>query len=171
MLAFNVKNQTLSYQLTSASRKAVANGKSRLKIKINFLSKEWDNQPKYILFTHNGETYKKFFGIDENCTENEMYVPREVVLAPGFEFRVGCNNSNTLNSLFIEVEGSDTENIKNQDATPSVVKQMNQLMHQYAVLCNNILQDCQKIKQEIVEMTTITPNEEVKDDGLSSTDQ
>jgi hypothetical protein len=42
-----------------------------------------------------------------------------------------------------------TDNIVNQQATPSVMEQMNDYMKQYAMLCNSILQDCQKIREEI----------------------
>ena len=45
-----------------------------------------------------------------------------------------------------------TENIVNQDSTPTMMEQMNQLMYKYASLCNDIYKECQQVQESIKEV-------------------
>ena len=65
-------------------------------------------------------------------------------------FSVFCDDLITSTVVSIPVENSGyTENIVNQEATPTVLEQMNQLMYKYASLCNDIYKECQQIKEEV----------------------
>ena len=146
----NINNQTLSL---ASNPQLASDSKNYLKIKANFQSSDWKGQLAYGLFTYNNETYKKYFGVDDGLAANEMYVPKEVIHAPGFNVSFFCGDLITTNLLFIPIsESGYTENIKNQSATPTVMEQMNTLMSKYASICNEILQDCEAIKEEIMEV-------------------
>ena len=128
-----------------------ADSRNYLVAKFHFETEEWNNSDlKYALFTHNGKTYKQILGADEKLGINECRVPPEVIKVPGFEVSVYSGDLITTIPLTIRLKASGyTENIENQDVTPSVFEQMNKIMNRYAVLCNQILQDCEQIKQDI----------------------
>jgi hypothetical protein len=66
------------------------------------------------LFSHNGETYKKFLGIEPGCKSNECYVAPEVIKEGAFTVSVFCDNLITSTMVSIPVEFSGyTENISN----------------------------------------------------------
>jgi hypothetical protein len=78
---------------------------------------------RYALFSHNGETYKKFLGIEPGCKSNECYVAPEVIKEGSFNVSVFCDDVITSTKVSIPVEDSGyTESISNQEATPSVLE-------------------------------------------------
>ena len=61
-----------------------------------------------------------------------------------------CGARITTNSVNVEIGPSGyTENIINQHPTPSLMEQEERLMKKYAIIANQILQDCVKIHEEI----------------------
>lgn len=144
---FNINKQELSTQF---NQKVVADSRNYLIAKFNFTSSEWDRIPlKIALFTYNGQTYKKILGSDENCDMNECYIPPEVIHSPRFSVSIYGGDRITTNSVKINVEPSGyTENIINEKPTQSTLIQMEYLMQKYALICNNILQDCKKLVKE-----------------------
>jgi hypothetical protein len=106
--------------------------------------------PQYVLFTQNGKTYKKYLGIEEGVKADECFVAPEV-LKPGiFSVSVFCDDYVSTNKVEIPVLDSGyTENIENEEITPTVLEQMNTIMYKYANLCNDILKECQSIQNEI----------------------
>ena len=150
-LDFIVNNQSLAKHKSQNGLKVVADSKNYLKALFHFQSSEWQNQICYALFTLEGQTYKMILGAEEDCAWNECYVPEEVIHAPGFTVSCYCGDRITTNEVRVDVVSSGyTENIVNQRITPSVMDQANALMKKYALICNSILQDCGKIKQEII---------------------
>ena len=151
-LVFYVKNQNLSLSPNQKDIKVASHSKNYLKAKFIFQTSEWKKDGiYYALFSHNGKTYKKFLGIEEGVENNECYVAPEVIRADGFTVSVFCEDLITTNIVTIPVQASGyTENIENQDATPSVMEQMNQLMYKYANLCNNIYKECQNIEENMI---------------------
>jgi hypothetical protein len=104
----------------------------------------------YALFTYKGKTYKKILGIEEGVKWNECFVSPEVIKEGKFSVSVYCDNLITTNSVDIPVLKSGyTDNIVNQEATPSMTEQMNTLMYKYASLCNQMYKECEKIKKEM----------------------
>ena len=149
MITLNITNQLLSMVPLKEEEKIIADSRNYLKMCVNFPA-EWCETLNFALFTHKGKTYKKYFGVDEGLAVNEMFVPPEVIKAKGFTVSLCGGNLITTNAVNVPVHDSGyTENIVNQTATPSVMEQMNKLMAKYATLCNNILKDCNKIKEEI----------------------
>jgi hypothetical protein len=70
-------------------------------------------------------------------------VAPEVIKEGNFTVSVFCDDLITSTTEVIPVIASGyTENIENQQTTPTVLEQMNQLMFQYANLCNNIYKEC-----------------------------
>ena len=152
-LNFAVNNQSLSRNRSQQNLKLVADSKNYLVTKFAFQSSEWKKGDLvYALFSYNGKTYKKILGADEGLGFDECYVPAEVIHAPGFKVTLVCGERIPTNEVEVELGPSGyTEKIENQRATPSIVEQMNAYMKKYALLCNQILQDCEKIKQEMEE--------------------
>lgn len=150
-LQFLVNNQNLSISPTQKNISVIADSKNYLKARFVFQTSDWKKgNIYYALFSHNGKTYKKFLGIEEGVESNECYVAPEVIKAGGFTVSVFCEDLITTNTVTIPVQASGyTENIENQKATKSVQEQINTLMHKYAVLCNDILKECQKIKENL----------------------
>lgn len=150
-LDFIVNNQSLTKHKSQNGLKVVADSKNYLKALFHFQSSEWQNQICYALFTLEGQTYKMILGAEEDCAWNECYVPEEVIHAPGFMVSCYCGDRVTTNEVRVDVVSSGyTESIVNQRITPSMMDQANALMKKYALICNSILQDCGKIKQEII---------------------
>lgn len=149
-LLFYVNNQTLSQNPAQAKGQVVADSRNYLKAQFMFQTSEWKKGSLlFALFTYKGKTYKKILGVEEGTKWNECYVAPEVIKEGSFSVSVYCDNLITTNSVDISVAPSGyTENIVNQPATLSVVEQMQKMMHQYASLCNDILKECQKVKQE-----------------------
>lgn len=149
-LEFIVNGQSLTKHRNQSSQKVVADSRNYLKALFHFQSEEWQDQICYALFTYNGETYKMILGAEEDLAWNECYVPAEVISAPGFTVSCYCGDRITTNEVRVDVVSSGyTENIVNQVVTPSVLDQANALLKKYALICNSILQDCRKIKEEI----------------------
>ena len=150
VLNFNLANQTLTNDGEIDNLHIVADSKNYLIARFNFNTDEWKDRLVYALFTYNKNTYKMILGADERLEDNECFIPTEVIHAPGFTVSCYCESRITTNPVQINVKKSGyTEKITNQQATPSVMDQMNNYMKKYAMACNSILQDCQKIKKEI----------------------
>lgn len=149
-LQFYVNNQTLSLNPTQANIKIVADSKNYLKAQFMFQTSEWKKGALlYALFSHQGKTYKKFLGVEDGLKWNECYVSPEVIKEGKFSVSVYCDNLITTNQIQIPVGPSGyTERIENQQVTPSVMEQMNQLMFKYADLCNKIYKECERIREE-----------------------
>ena len=149
-LDFIVNNQTLTKHKNQTGKRVVADSKNYLKAAFHFQSPEWKDQICYALFTLHGQTYKKVLGAEEDCELNECYVSPEVIHSPGFTVSCYCGDRITTNEVRVDVLTSGyTEKIVNQNTTPSVMDQANALFKKYALICNSILQDCGKIKEEI----------------------
>lgn len=150
-LLFYVNNQTLSLNPAQKNIKIVADSKNYLKTRFIFQTSEWTRGViRYAIFTHSGKSYKKILGIEPGCKSNECYVSPEVIKEGNFTVSVFCDDLITSTKVVIPVEASGyTENIVNQEATPSMLEQMNQLMYKYASLCNDIYKECQTIKEEV----------------------
>lgn len=147
-LLFYVNNQTLSLNPTQINTKVVADSKNYLKVQFMFQTSEWKKGDLlYALFTHKGKTYKKFLGIEEGTKWNECFVAPEVIKEGKFSVSVYSNDLITTNTIDIPVARSGyTENIVNQNPTPSVMEQMNEKMYQYAKLCNDMYEEIKKMK-------------------------
>lgn len=149
-LDFIVNNQTLTKHKNQISQKVVADSRNYLKARFHFQSLEWQDQICYALFTYNGQTYKKILGAEDGLEWNECWVSEEVIHAPNFTVSCYCGDRITTNEVKVDVVSSGyTEKIVNQNPTPSVMDQANALFKKYALICNSILQDCGKIKDEI----------------------
>ena len=149
-LEFIVNNQYLTKHKSQSNQKVVADSRNYLKALFHFQSSEWQDQICYALFTHQGQTYKQILGAESDLGWNECYVPEEVIHAPGFTVSCYCGDRVTTNEVRVDVASSGyTENIVNQRETPSVMDQANALLKKYALICNSILQDCGKIKEEL----------------------
>lgn len=150
VLNFNLANQTLTKDGEIDNLHIVADSKNYLIARFNFNTDEWKDRLVYALFTYKNKTYKMILGADGRLAHNECFVPAEVIHAPGFVVSCYCESRITTNPVQVAISKSGyTDNIANQQATPSVMEQMNNYMAQYARVCNSILQDCQKIKEEI----------------------
>lgn len=149
-LDFIVNKQFLGKHRNQAGQKIVADSKNYLKAKFHFQSQEWEGQICYALFTYQGKTWKKILGAEDGVDFNECYVPEEVIHSPGFMVSCYCGDRITTNEVRIDIISSGyTENIVNQNITPSVIDQANALFKKYAMICNSILQDCGKIQEKI----------------------
>lgn len=156
-LLFYVNNQSLSLSQNQKNIKIVSDSKNHLIAKFIFQTEDWNtDRVKYALFSHNGKTYKRYLGVDAGLQDNECYVAPEVIKAGEFTVSVFCEEYITTHTVSIPVEQSGyTEEIENEPTTPTVMEQMNTMLYKYATLCNDILKECQKIKEEM----------EVKRDG------
>ena len=152
-LQFYVKNQDLSLNPAQRDVKIASNSKNYLKARFTFQTSEWTRGIlRYALFTYNGATYKKILGIEPGCKFNECYVAPEVIKPGKFTVSVFCDELITSTVETIPVFDSGyTEEITNQETTPSVLEQMNELMYKYASLCNDILKECQNVEGRIKE--------------------
>jgi hypothetical protein len=149
-LNFYVNHQSLTINPAQKDIEVVADSKNYLKAKFVFQTSEWkDFTPIGALFTHNGDTYLKLLGTD-GLAPNECYVSPEVIKTGSFSVSLCGGDFITTDTVNIKVKPSGyTTNIKNMDATPSVLEQHNELMFKYASLCNDILKECQRIQKEI----------------------
>lgn len=150
-LQFTVNNQTLSLNPAQKSIRLAADSKNYLKARFNFQTNDWRRGILfYALFTHDGKTYKKFLGVEEGVNANECFVPPEVIKEGSFTVSVFCDDLITTTKEIVNIEASGyTEDIANQETTPTVLAQMEQMMYQYASLCNEMYKECEKIKQEL----------------------
>lgn len=150
VLNFNLANQTLTKDGEIDNLHIVADSKNYLIARFNFNTDEWKDRLVYALFTYKSKTYKMILGADGRLAHNECFVPYEVIHAPGFVVSCYCESRITTNPVQVVISKSGyTEVIANQPATLSVMEQMGNYMKQYAMACNAILQDCQKIRDEI----------------------
>jgi hypothetical protein len=146
-LQFYVNNQTLSLNPAQKNIKIVADSKNYLKARFIFQTSEWTRGVlRYALFTHNGKTYKKILGIEPGLKSNECYVSPEVIKEGEFTVSVYCDDliTSTVETIPVSASGY-TENIENQETTPTVLEQMNEKMYQYANLCNQLYEECKKL--------------------------
>lgn len=152
-LQFYVKNQTLSLNPAQKEIKIASDSRNYLKARFIFQTSEWTRGVlRYALFTHNGKTYKKILGIEPGCKSNECFVAPEVIQEGNFTVSVFCDDLITSTIEVIPVVASGyTENVVNQENTPTILEQMNQLMYQYANLCNDILKECQQVEERVKE--------------------
>ena len=152
-LQFNVNNQTLTLSPAQRDIKVAAKSRNYLKARFVFQTPEW-NRAKliYALFTQNGKTYKKILGIEPNTKLNECFVSPEVLNEGEFTVSLYCDDlvTTTIETIKVEATGY-TEDITNQESTPTVLQQMETLMYNYASLCNQIYEACEQIKKEIKE--------------------
>lgn len=154
-LQFYVNNQTLSLNPAQRNIRIASDSKNYLKARFIFQTSEWTRGAlRYVIFTYNGNSYKKILGVEPGLKYNECYVSPEVIKPGHFTVSVFCDELITSTVETIKVDPSGyTENIVNQESTPSVLEQMNQLMYNYANICNNILKECQNVKDQIEEET------------------
>lgn len=126
-LQFYVKNQTLSLNPAQKEIKIASDSKNYLKARFIFQTSEWTRGVlRYALFTHNGKTYKKILGIEPGCKSNECFVAPEVIQEGNFAVSVFCDDLITSTIEVIPVVASGyTENVVNQESTPTVLEQMN----------------------------------------------
>ena len=150
-LQFYVNNQTLSLNPAQRNIKIAADSRNYLKARFIFQTSEWTRGTiRYALFTHNGRTYKKILGIEPGLKSNECYISPEVIKEGNFEVSVYCDDliTSTVETIPVSASGY-TENIANEERTPSMYEQMNTLLYQYAQLCVQIHDDCERIHKEI----------------------
>lgn len=152
-LLFYVNNQTLSLSPNQQNVKVASDSKNYLKVKFIFQTLDWETDaPKYVLFSHNNKTYKKYLGLEEGVKENECFVSPEVIKEGKFYVSVFGEDYISSNRVAIPVEASGyTEDLANNITTPTVAEQTEQKLYQYASLCNEILKECQRIQKEIRE--------------------
>lgn len=150
-LQFYVNNQTLSLNPAQKGTKIASDSRNYLKARFVFQTSEWTRGVlRYALFSHNGKTYKKILGIEPGCKYNECYVAPEVIKPGNFTVSVFCDDLITSTTESIPVVASGyTDNIVNQESTPGMYEQMNQLMYKYAELCVQVHNDCEQIKSEM----------------------
>lgn len=150
-LQFYVNNQFLSLNPVQKDIKIASDSKNYLKARFIFQTSEWTRGVlRYALFTHNGKTYKKLLGVEPGLKSNECYVAPEVIKEGKFSVSVFCDDLITSTTVEIPVLPSGhTEEIENEQATPSMLEQMNALMYQYATLCNDIHKECEGIEKRI----------------------
>lgn len=150
-LQFQVSNQTLSLSPAQKGVRVAADSKNYLKARFIFQTPEWFNGTiVYALFTHNGKTYKKILGSETGTRPNECQVPPEVIKEGIFTVSLYCDDRITTTTEQIPVEPSGyTENIENEEHTPTVLEQMEQLMYNYTNLCVQIHEECEQILKEI----------------------
>lgn len=151
-LDFIVANQWLSRHPSQTKLKVVADTRNYLVARFDFRTAEWKNKPVYALFTYNGKTYKQTLGSGDRLELNECYIPPEVIHAPGFEMSLYCDNLITSSICKVDVEKSGfTTDIENADCGCSWgINQYEALLQKYALICNQILQDCTKIQETLL---------------------
>lgn len=154
-LLFYVNNQSLTVAPSQKDKKVASDSKNYLKAKFVFQTPEWKQGIISALFTYDGKTYRKIIGAEKEIEYNECFVAPEVIKPGKFTVSLFCDTENgrvTTNKLEISVLDSGyTEDIVNQENTPSVMEQINDLMYNYATICNNILTECQKIENNLKE--------------------
>lgn len=149
-LKFNVQNQTLVIHPSQARLRLASDSRKYWVAKFDLRTEEWKNKLVFALFTFGERTYKMVLGADTELEWDECWVPAEVIHAPKFSITLYCDDRIVTNKVFIPVDESGyTDTITNQRVTPTVMEQMDNLMKRYALICNSILQDCSKIKEEI----------------------
>ena len=149
-LNFTIENQTLLSSPDTDKLNLVSDSRNYLVAHFDFLSDEWKDTIVYALFSYGKETYKMIVGADKNLEWNECYVPAEVIKAPGFTMSCYAGGRIPTNPVQIKIKKSGyTDKITNQKTTPDIMDQMNDYMMKYAMVCNEILKECQKVRDEI----------------------
>lgn len=119
-------------------------------LSVDLRTEEWKNKMVMALFTYKNRTWKKILGASPELNFNECYIPVEVMYPGTFSVTLYCDDRYTTLPCNIDVVDSGyTDKIENENLTPSTLDQINDLMKRYALICNTILQDCYKIKEEI----------------------
>jgi hypothetical protein len=108
----------LSLNPTQKNIRIASDSKNYLKARFIFQTSEWAHGiVHYALFSHDGETYKKFLGAEPGCKSNECFVPPEVIKTGHFNVSIFCDDLITSTVVAIPVEESGyTENIIDPDA-------------------------------------------------------
>lgn len=149
-LKFIVSNQTLVIHPSQAKLRLVADSKHYVVAQFDFRTEEWETKPVFALFTFEDKTYKMVLGADSSLEWNECWVPEEVIQSPRFSVSLYCGDRVTTNVVAVNVDNSGyTTKIVNQRQTQTVAEQIDALMRRYALICNSILQDCDKIREEL----------------------
>ncbi len=149
---FEVINDKLARTKAHLGRKVTADSKNYVVANFNFRTEEWLGQPIWALFTYKDKTYKKLLGID-GLQENECYIPTEVLRTPSFYVSLYAGDRITTNKYKVEVEESGyTEDITNENTTPSTLEQVESMIRQYALLCNEMVEECRAIRAELMEL-------------------
>ena len=91
--------------------------------------------------------------------ETFMFNPHIKIVAVQIKGRTNDGNVLTLgeyrfrlNDFLGETEAVIITEKNEKEVTPQLLKQANDLMYRYASLCNDILKECQRIRQEIEEV-------------------
>jgi hypothetical protein len=114
-LTFYVNNQSLFLSPAQENIEVASDSRNYLKVKFIFQTADWKtDRPKYALFSCQGNTYKKYLGIEEGVKENECFVAPEVIKPGEFTVSVFAENYITTNTVSVPVKRSGyTENIIN----------------------------------------------------------
>lgn len=148
-IKFNVQNHMLVIHPSQAKLRLASDSRKYWVANFDLRTEEWKNKIVFALFTFGERTYKMVLGADSELGWNECWIPAEVIHAPKFSVMLYCDNRITTNLVTIPVDNSGyTDKIMNQRVTPSIMEQMDELMKRYALICNSILQECYKIKNE-----------------------
>jgi hypothetical protein len=153
-IKFNVIHQMLKSADSNENKYLVADSKQYLIATFVYKTNEWNDIPVTALFTYNNKTYAKILGSDDGLALNQCYIPSEVIKSPGFSVSICCGDLITTDEVSVKIYKSGyKEEIVNSDITTNNISaQMTQLFQQYALICNQILQDCQAILDEVKEI-------------------
>lgn len=146
---FIVSGQNLLRAPNEQKIKLASHNKKTI-LRADFRTEEWKDKIIMALFTYKNRTWKKILGASPELDFNECYIPVEVMYPGTFSVTLYCDDRYVTLPYEVEVVDSGyTDKIENEDLTPSTLDQLNDLMKRYALICNTILQDCNKIREEI----------------------
>ena len=147
LLKFTVNSQTLIKHKSQDGVTVVSDSKNYLVAKFEFLSKDWTGKVAVAQFTYDGKTYEQVIGADKTLAINECYIPNEVIYSPSFTVSCYAEGEEriTTNEVCINVVKSGYKEEVVNRVTDNTSKQYQNACQKYAMLCNEILQDCQTI--------------------------
>lgn len=149
-LQFYVNNQTLSLNPAQRNIKIASDSKNYLKARFIFQTSEWTRGIlRYAIFTYNGNSYKKFLGVEPGLKYNECYVSPEVIKPGQFTVSVFCDELITSTMETIKVDPSGyTENIVNQESSGQITldKMIDERIQEYLFNTEFII-DANEIKE------------------------
>lgn len=149
-LQFYVNNQTLSLNPAQRNIKIASDSKNYLKARFIFQTSEWTRGTlRYAIFTYNGNSYKKFLGVEPGLKYNECYVSPEVIKPGQFTVSVFCDELITSTMETIKVDPSGyTENIVNQESSEQITldKMIDERIQKYLFNTEFII-DANEIKE------------------------
>lgn len=103
-LQFSINNQQLTLSPRQKNIMVVADSKNYLKAAFAFQSAEWIKAKEiWVLFSHDGKTYKRLLGGDSDLQKNECYVPPQVIKTKEFVVSVFCDDLITTNTFTVPV--------------------------------------------------------------------